>query len=274
MNHLSLDHEADPVAERNAAPVPFDFEGFYRRTRRRLLYAAFRMLRDWQRAEDVTQETYLALLGKVSEGHIRFSPWSWVQTAAYFRCLRVLGPWGERHVPIEQGRLAGILDQAAGAAARCPGLDAFEALVADEEGWEGLVFWSRRILEVATAGASPRHRVRLAALVRAQDRNRALAELRRDGDRWNTSSVSMMLARDSARVDEHLARLVAAGPSSGEEKLHWPVLLELWRVWPGHGPKVCRSTLSWLLRLFHSLEPDRRRELVEHVFGSGSATGV
>jgi DNA-directed RNA polymerase specialized sigma24 family protein len=246
------------------------FAEFYRRTRKRLLYAAYGLLGDWQRAEDVTQELFLKLLRKICKGQIRQSPWAWIQTAAYYRCIRLLGPAGPRDVPTDERNLRVLVERVS--EDRSPGPDMFEALSGGKDGWDGLVYWTRRFLDLATLGARPRQKERLAALLRAGDRHEALAELRRLGDRWSGSSASMAIARFSARLDKHLERIVAAGPRSVEEKSHWSVLLHLKRRRPARRAKPAQNTLSWLIQLYNGLEPEQRRTLVTRVLGNGTGS--
>ena len=235
-----------------------EFERFYEATRARLLLAVYRLVQDWHKAEDVTQEVYLTYYWRSGEGEVIRDPKAWIHSQAHFLSLSHLAKSRKRSVPTEHAYLATLAESSPTAFSRPPSTP--DRAAEEQEGLDGLAFWASRLLCATVGDASPLLRARVAALVAAEDRGEALQELQRRGDRWSKTSVSMTLARHSDKLDDYLRRTWSEGPSTEQERTHWPVLVDLWSFAPGSEPRGVHSSLARLIRLLNGL--DRRRRLL------------
>jgi DNA-directed RNA polymerase specialized sigma24 family protein len=245
---------------------PLSFDECYKRYRRAVLKAAHAVLGDWQKAEDVSQNAFMIFHRRNGDGEPIRRPRAFIRTIAHFLAVKVLRAEGRMpQVPTDTETLQELIDRTAGAGWLPEGVE----MGGPAPMAQSLVFWGRRMIDVATNGAPPLQRRRLAALMGSGGRTEALESLRAQGDEWAKSAVTMTLVRYSEKIDLHLRERLSAGPQTPEERTHWPFLEKLCRLSPTLGdatPGVHLSTLSWFIAGINRIEPPERQRIVEAIF--------
>jgi hypothetical protein len=256
-----------------------DFDRFYLEYRRAVLKAAFSLLNDWHRAEDVTQEAFLRLYRKTAGGEMIQSPKGFVQSWAYFRALRMLRPPRSEPVPTDSGKLTYLMEHRV-ELSWLRSDRSLEALLEPAavpgwtDPWESLGYWGGRMIAAATRSSPAPLRRRLLVLLCARNRCEALAQLVEEGGpTWARSSVYRTLSRYSVKIDAFLRRTKRTGPQSFEEQCHWPFFQSLCRICPGLSDRgrPHQSTLCWLIRGLQRLDSAERLELVSRFFNADRA---
>ena len=248
----------------------FDFERFYLSHRRAVLKAAFGLLSDWQKAEDVTQEAFLILHQKTSSGTLVASPRAYVQTWAYFLCRRQFRRETPETALEDPRRLHSLLEKRPDCTWLCSAssLDLISAFRAVEQAWNGFGFWGRRMISVALRHVLRRQRLRLYVLMSSESRPVALLRLRQLGDAWTKSSVCMTLSRYSSKVDKYLERSLRDGPCCPEEHAHWSVFRHFCQLRSDMSVRFnsTQSTLGWMIRGLQRLDASDREAMVSLFF--------
>jgi len=251
----------------------FDFDRFYLSYRKAVLRACHSLLDDWQQAEDVTQEAFLALHQSAVEGKPIHSPRGYVQSWAYYLAIEALKPHRPDSVLIASAKLTYLIEHRLdlGWLRRDPPLEDLLGTGSrpqKSDPWESLSYWGRRILEAAIRHTPRVQKKRLFVLMASRNRSDAVARLARRGDLWARSSISMMLTRYSERIDAFLRKIGRNGPQTLQEERHWPFFLDLCAACPGLSGRgqPRQNTLGWLIRGLQRLGSVDRHELVASFF--------